>query len=94
LKDKESLVTFLFGGLLLDGLVGVDPPGDALLVRVLEAEVVCLHDVQLAEDDLQQFAAQRSALQYSTFVFYTIQVNPARRIRLQSTAISLCSMYL
>ncbi len=55
--------------------MGVDPPGDALLVRVLEAEVVYLHDVQLAEDDLQQFAAQRSALKHSTFVFYTIQVN-------------------
>jgi hypothetical protein len=71
--------------LLLDGLVGVDPPGDALLVRVLEAEVVCLHDVQLAENDLQQFAAQRSALKQCIFVFYTIQVNPARRIRIQST---------
>jgi hypothetical protein len=66
----------------------VDPPGDALLVRVLEAEVVCLHDVQLAEDDLQQFAAQRSALKYSTF-FYAIQVNPARRIRQHSTVYSL-----
>ncbi len=48
----KPLVTFLFGGLFLDGLVGVDPPGDALLVRVLEAEVVCLYDIQLAEDDL------------------------------------------
>ncbi len=62
---SSNRCTFLLGSLFLDSLVGVDPAGDALLVRVLQAEIVRLHDVQLAEDDLEQLAAQRPALKQS-----------------------------
>ena len=55
--------TSLFAGLLLDGLVLVYPPGDALLVSVLQPEVVGLQDVEMGEDVRQQLVTQRGALQ-------------------------------
>ena len=49
-------------GLFLDRFGGVDPPAEPQLVRVLQPEVVGLHDVQLGEHALQQVRTQRSAL--------------------------------
>ena len=56
------MLTSLFAGLFLDGLVLVNPPRHALLVRVLEAEVVRLLDVEVGEHVRQQLVSQRGAL--------------------------------
>ena len=46
--------------------MSVYPPGDALLVGVLEAEVVRLHDVQVAVHQLQQLTPQATTLHNDT----------------------------
>ena len=56
------LVTFLFGGLFLDGLGGVDPARGARVVRVLDPEVVRLHDVEVRVHAVHQVPAQARAL--------------------------------
>ena len=60
----DCILTSLFAGLFLDGLVLVDPPGDALLVRVLQAEVVRLQDVEVGEHVSQEFVAQSCSLKH------------------------------
>ena len=60
----DCILTSLFAGLFLDGLVLVDPPGDALLVRVLQAEVLRLQDVQVGEHVGQQLVAQGGSLKH------------------------------
>ena len=56
------VLTSLFACLFLDRLVLVNPPRHALLVRVLEAEVVRLLDVEVGEHVRQQLVSQRGAL--------------------------------
>ena len=57
------MLTSLFAGLFLDGLVLVNPPRHALLVGVLEAEVILLDDVHLVVHLLHQLLPRRFLLQ-------------------------------
>ena len=60
------MLTSLFAGLFLDGLVLVNPPGDTLLVCVLQAEVVRLQDVEMSKNMSQQFVAKCGSLKHQT----------------------------
>ena len=42
----------------------VNPPGDALLVRVLQAEVVRLQDVEMSKNMGQQLVAECGSLKH------------------------------
>ena len=53
-----TILTSLFAGLFLDRLVLVNPPGHTLLVRVLEAEVVRLQDVEMGKNVSEEFVAE------------------------------------
>ena len=50
--------------MFLDRLVLVNPPGHALLVRVLQAEVVRLQDVEMSKDMGQQLVAECCSLKH------------------------------
>ena len=64
LKLIECVLTSLLACLFLDGFVLVDPARHTLLVRVLEAEVVRLQDVEVSEDVREQLVAERGALKH------------------------------
>ena len=53
-----TILTSLFAGLFLDRLVLVNPPGHTLLVRVLQAEVVRLQDVEMGKNVSEEFVAE------------------------------------
>ena len=52
--------------MFLDRLVLVNPPGHTLLVRVLQAEVVRLQDVEVGKNMGQQFIAECGSLKHQT----------------------------
>ena len=58
LYNVLTILTSLFAGLFLDRLVLVNPPGHTLLVRVLEAEVVRLQDVEMGKNVSEEFVAE------------------------------------
>ena len=64
LKLIECVLTSLLACLFLDGFVLVYPARHTLLVRVLEAEVVRLQDVEVSEDVREQLVAERGALKH------------------------------
>ena len=59
-----TILTSLFAGLFLDRLVLVNPPGHALLVRVLQPEVVRLQDVEMSKNMGEELVAQTGSLKH------------------------------
>ena len=66
LKLIECVLTSLLACLFLDGFVLVYPARHTLLVRVLEAEVVRLQDVEMGKNVSEEFVVEGGALKHES----------------------------